>query len=122
MKIISNQQLPNGIGLSILELDDPIIKTSFEDRFQIMIEIGGNRLLPKDKKKFLDFKDKSYLYFLKSEKGNMAIEVKPEIYFEKEICDRSWDDCIKIVMEYIGMYNDGENLREKIVKDFIIIN
>jgi hypothetical protein len=122
MKIISNQQLPNGIGLSILELDNSIIKTSFEDRFQVMVEIGGNRLLPKSKKKFLDFKDKNYLYFLNPEKGDMTIEVEPEIYYEKELCDRSWDDCIKIVMEYIGMYNEGKNLREEIVKEFIMIN
>jgi len=122
MKVISNQQLSNGIGLSILELDHPLILTSFEDRFQVMIEVGGNRLLPKDKKKFLNFKINDHLYILKSKQHSEDIHVTPELFYEKKICDKTWDDCIKIIIDYIGMYNDGENLKREIAKEFTMIS
>ena len=121
MKIISNQTLPNGISLAILEIIDPLVRYAFEDRFQIMVEIAGNKFLPKDKKKFLDFKKNKYLYILKSKKYDIDIEVTAELFYMKKLCDRSWDECTSIVMEYIGMYNNGNNLAQEIRREFVML-
>ena len=118
MKVIARQELPNGVNLCIVEVNNPIIQNAFDDRFQILVEIGNKKFLPKSKRPYINFKENNYLYILKSKKISSDIEVSPELFYEKKLCDKTLDDCTKELLDYVGIYNEGKNILQEIRNDY----
>lgn len=114
MKVKTSETLPNGIGLSIIEVDDPIAVEHFQNRFQLVLVVKEKKILPKLKNKFKKFESCPYIYNLRSDKTGENVRVNEILYHEKQICDRSWDDCVTELMEYISMYNRDENLKKQL--------
>jgi|ERR1035437_1762268 hypothetical protein len=117
MKIKHSETLPNGITISIVEVNDYLIKDFLDKRFQILIEINGKRKFPMLKKKFMKFKDSGYLYTLKSDKyyGDMLLDAVH--YHELQICDKTYEDCTTELLNLISMYNQGI-LKEELKRVF----
>lgn len=114
MKVKTSETLPNGIGLSIVEVDNPIAVEHFQNRFQLVLVVKQKNILPKLKNKFRKFKSPPYIYSLKSDVTGENVQVNQILYHEKQICDRSWDDCVTELMEYISMYNREEDLKKQL--------
>lgn len=113
MRAYLTEQIPNtGIGLSIIEVIDPTAVRFYKNRFQLVVVINGKNILPKNKKKFLSFETNHYLYPLKSETSDKFVAVDPVTYYEKQVCDRPLDDCTTELLEYISMYNKGQDVRK----------
>jgi hypothetical protein len=118
MKITSHTDLPNGLGLSIIEVDNPTVVQHFDKRFQIAVVVDNKKILPKLKKKFLKFRSNNYVYSLKSEKTGENVRINEILYHEKQLCDRSWDDCTTELFNYISMYNQGLDVKKELRKTY----
>ena len=93
MKIKHSEILPNGITISIIEIEDYQIKRFFDKRFQVVIEIDGKRKFPMLKKKLMKFVDNGYLYTLKSDKYDGDISLDAVHYHELQLCDKTYEEC-----------------------------
>jgi hypothetical protein len=119
MRVYTTTEIPNsGIGLSIIEVDDPTAVQFFENRFQLAVVIKGKNILPKSKKKFLSFETNHYLYPLKRENSDKFVAVTPVVFYEKQVCDRPLEDCTTELMQYISMYNQGLNVKKELKKKY----
>lgn len=120
MKLRSIGIILNNIGLSIVEADDPIAIKHFDNRFQVVVVIKNKKIFPKLKKKFLSFKENNYIYTIKSDKTGNDIWVDEVLYHEKQMCDRSLEDCTTELLKYISIYNQGQDLKKELKKTFKI--
>jgi len=107
----TSETLPNGITLSILEAQDLIIQENFDKRFQVVLFVEGKLHVPKNKKRYLEFKSNTYLCSLTTD-DQLKIEVPVEAYYEKLMCDKSLEECTTEVLQYLSMYNEGKDLRK----------
>jgi len=113
MRRITSEKLPNGITLSILEAQDQIIQKNFDKRFQLVLFVDGKLRIPKNKKKYLEFRTNDYLCFLTTDK-NERINVPVEAFLEKQMCDKSLEDCTTELLQYISMYNEGKDVKREL--------
>jgi len=120
MKIRTTEILPNDIKLSIVEVDNPIAIMHFDNRFQVVVVMKNKKIFPMLKKKFLNFEESYYIYSIKSDKTNNDIWVDDVLYNEKQMCDRSLEDCTTELLRYISMYNQGIDLKKELKKTFRI--
>jgi hypothetical protein len=120
MKVCSTQTLPNNIVFSIIEVENLNVQRFFDRRFQLVLEIGNKRILPKDKNKFCSFEDNTYLYQLKSDKYDGYVSLSGVPYHELMICHKSLEECNCTLMEYISMYNQGIDLKKELKKTYKI--
>ena len=116
MKIHSSIILPNKIRFLIIEIDNYQIEKFFDKRFQLVLEINGRRIFPKNRRKFLQFTNKGYLYTLKSDKYNGEITLDTISYNKLQLCNKSLEDCNCEILNYMSMYNQGLDLR-KLLKE-----
>ena len=107
----TSEKLPNGITLTIVEAQDNIIQANFDKRFQLVIFVKGKLHVPKDKKKYLEIKSNTYLYPLITDDNN-KINVPVEAFLEKQMCDKSLEDCNTEMLKYLSMYNEGKDVRQ----------
>ncbi len=119
MKETLRQDLPNGLGLSIIEVDNPIAKTHFHKRFQVALVVDNKTRLPKLKKKFRNFKKNNYIYEIKSDVTGENVRVGEVLYHEKQICDKSYEECTTELMEYLSLYNSTSNFKKEMKKLFL---
>jgi hypothetical protein len=118
MKIKHREIFPNGITISIVEVENIQIKNFFNKRFELAIEVNGKRKFPMLKKKFMKFKDNGYLYTLKSDKNNEDISLGAVHYHELQVCDKTYEECLNYLLKFVSMYNQGINLKEELKKVF----
>jgi len=118
MKIKSTHKLLNNMGLSILEVDNPIAKTHFNKRFQVALVIDNKKILPKLKKKFYEFETSDYLYELKSDITGENVRVDDVLYHEKLLCDKSYEDCTKEINEIKALSNNPIKMKRKLKRKF----
>jgi len=111
MKVRTTETLPNGIGFSIIEVDEEKIKPLFKNRFLLVLEIEGKRIFPKDKEKFFKFESNSDIYNLKSDVTGDNVQVDEVLHQELLLCDKSFETCNFDLMSCIAMYNNKENLK-----------
>jgi hypothetical protein len=107
----TSEVLPNGISLTIVEAQDLVIQENFDRRFQVVLFVEGQLRVPKNKKRYLKTiisPDKCSL----TTDDNKQINVPVEAYLEKQMCDKSLEDCTTELMQYISMYNEGLDLRK----------
>jgi hypothetical protein len=109
----TSETLPNGISLTIVEAQDQLIKENFHARFQVVIFVEGKLHVPKNKKKYLEIQTNDYLCSLITD-SNKQIEVPVEAYLEKQICDKSLEDCATEVLKYLAMHNEGKDLQREL--------
>jgi len=38
----------------------------------------------------------------------------------KQVCDKSREECLDEIEEYVTMYNNGEDIQEVLIKNFIL--
>jgi len=112
MKVISTVNLPIGLGLSIIEVDNPIATQHFDKRFQVCLEINDKKVLPKSKKKFCSFNKTNYLYALN---GVMVDEI---LWHEMHLCDKTSEECTTELMNYLSMYNQGIDIKKELKKNY----
>jgi hypothetical protein len=93
MKVYSTKTLSNGIGLSIIEVDNPIAVLHFTHRFQVVLIVNNKRIMPKNKNKFLEFDENNYIYTLKSDKTSENVQVNEVLFYELLICDELLLEC-----------------------------
>ena len=109
----TSETLPNGITLTILEAQDQIIQENFDKRFQVVLFVEGKLHVPKNKKKYLQIQTNDYLCSLTTDK-NVKIQVPVEAYLEKQMCDKTLEDCTTEVLQYISMYNEGKDVKREL--------
>ena len=109
----TSETLPNGISLTIVEAQDQIIQKNFSERFQVVLFVEGKVCVPKNKKKYLEFRTNDYLCQLTTD-NNKQINVPVEAYLEKQMCDKSLEDCNVEILKYISMYNEGKDLKREL--------
>jgi len=111
MKVNFSYTLPNDIGISVMEVDDKIVKKNFNNRFQVVLEYEDKKIFPKEKKKYLKFKEKRIVEQLKSDiNKKKTIELNQIQYFEKILCDKTLEQCNDEVLNYLQLYNEDKNL------------
>lgn len=113
-----NETTPSNFGVSIIEIDDPLIKNNFDHRFQIMLEINQKRVLPKHKKDFLEFDSTDANYNLQSEKTNDVLQLNEVQWHEKQLCDKSLEECNLEMQNFVLVYNEGRDMKEELSKIF----
>jgi len=118
MRVCNHVLLPNHIGMSILEVDDATAVEKLKNRFLLVLEVNGKKILPKTKKKFYSVNTNHYLYPFKSEISDGFIVVDRQTYLELQLCDRKLEDCTTELMEYLSLSNKGENIMKILKKKF----
>lgn len=118
MKETLRQDLPNGMGLSIIEVDNPIAKTHFHKRFQVALVVDNKKHLPKLKKKFYTFESSDYFYRLKSDVTGENVHIDAVLYHEKLLCDKSYEDCTKEINKIKALSNNPTKLKRKLKRRF----
>jgi hypothetical protein len=118
MRVVNTEVLPNGIGFSVIEVTDLIVRKNFDKRFQIALEINNKRFFPMLKKRYLKFTNKNYIYSLNSEKTGQEIRLNEFSYRMKQICDKSLEECNTELMQYISMYNQGQDIKKVLKKTY----
>lgn len=113
MRRITSEKLPNGITLSIIEAQDIIIQENFNKRFQVVLFVDGKLRVPKNKKKYLEFRTNDYLCSLTTD-DDRNIRVPVEAFLEKQMCDKSLEDCTTELMAYMAMYNEGKDVKREL--------
>jgi uncharacterized 2Fe-2S/4Fe-4S cluster protein (DUF4445 family) len=109
----TSETLPNGISITIIEAQDQIIQKNFDKRFQVVLFVEGKLHVPKNKKKYLEIRTNDYLCSLTTD-DQLKIEVPVEAYLEKQMCDKTLEDCTTELLQYISMYNEGKDLRREL--------
>jgi hypothetical protein len=121
MKLHKKLILGEILTMSIIELDEPLIRNYFNDRFQIIMDIDGKKLLPNNKSKYFSFTESPYLLKIKLPDNNLKINVSTELFYKKKLCDLTMENCLEIVNKYTRMYDEGLNLKSEIEKDYIVV-
>lgn len=114
MRVRTKEILPTGLNLSIIEVDNPTAIKYFNNRFLLTLEINGKTILPKCKNKFCSFETNHYFYPLKSETNDSFIVLDFITYHEKLLCDKSLKECTDLMLSYVSMSNNGQNVRKKL--------
>ena len=107
MKVSSTKSLNNGMALSIVEVDDAIAVKHFKDRFQVVLEVNGHRIFPRNKNKFLEFENNDYIYNLKSDVTDENVRIDEVLAHELLLCDRNELDCT-IEIDELSLLDDNE--------------
>ena len=107
MKITKTKSLSNGIALFIVEVDDTIAVKHFNDRFQVILEVNGQRIFPRTKNKFLEFEDNNYIYNLKSDVTDENVRINQVLAHELLLCDRDEFDC-ELEIDGLNLLNNEE--------------
>lgn len=115
---VLRENLPNGMGLFIIEVNNPIARNHFLNRFQVVLIIDGKRHLPKLKKKFEEFKSSDYIYDIRSDITGENVRVSEIVYYEKLICDKSYEECTTELLEHLSTYNKTKNFKKEMKKIF----
>lgn len=86
-----------------------------------MVEIKNKRYFPKNKQKYLNFKEfNDYIYKLKSDITGQEITMNPPLYNELQLCDMSLENCNCGMLCFVSMYNQGINLKKELKKTYKI--
>lgn len=120
MKVNNTITLPNGIGFSIIEIEEKAITALFENRYLVVLEIREKRILPKNKQKFVKFKSNGDIYTLKSDVTFEPVQMDAILYQELKLCDQSLESCNTLILSYMAMYNQGQNLKKELSKAYKI--
>ena len=112
------EKITENMGLSIIEVDHPTIRNNFDKRFQVALVVDNKNFLPLLKKKFEEFETSNYLYLLKSDITGENVQVDEVLYHEKQICDKSYEECTTELTKYLAMYNTKKNFRKEMKKIF----
>jgi hypothetical protein len=110
MILRTTETLPNGISLTIVEAQDHLIQKNFSKRFQLVLFVEGKLCVPKTKKRYLRTTVDPDTCSLITD-DNQKIQVPVEAFLEKQMCDKSLEDCTTELMQYISMYNEGKDLK-----------
>ena len=111
MKIKYRKKISSNIKLSIVEIDNPIVVNNFNRRFQVLLEIQNRRILPMLKNKFCEFESNNYIYLLKSEKNNNFVELNEILFHEKQLCDKTYEECTNELIRFVTMSKKGKNVK-----------
>ena len=107
MKVSRTKTLFDGIALSIVEVDHPIAVKHFNERFQVILEVNGKRIFPRNKNKFLEFEENNYIYNLKSDVTDENVRIDELLAHELLLCDRDELDCM-IEIDELRLLDDEE--------------
>jgi len=111
MKVHTSIEIPNSnIRLSILEVDNSTAVQFFNNRFQVMVVNKNKNILPKSRKKFLNFKKTTYFYVMN------GIDVDEILWYELHLCDKTLEECTTEVLKYLSMYNKGIDIKKVLKK------
>ena len=102
---------PYDFTLSIVEAQDKLIQKNFSNRFQLVLYVKGKLHVPKNKKRYLEFESNDYLCWVVTD-NNVKIQVPIEAYLEKQICDKSLEECNTELLKYLSLYNNGSDVRK----------
>jgi hypothetical protein len=102
---------PYDFTLSIVEAEDQLIRDNFNDRFQLVVYVKGKLHVPKNKKRYLEFETYDYLCPIMTD-NDLEIQVPIEAFLEKQICDKSLEDCNTELLKYLSIYNEGKDVRK----------
>ncbi len=100
MKVSKTKIISNGMALSIVEVDNSIAVKHFNDRFQVVLEVNGKRIFPRNKNKFLEFEENNYIYKLKSDNTGEIVSIDEVLFHELLLCDKTELDCELTLDEY----------------------
>jgi len=100
MIIKQSKTLSNGMRLSILEVDNPIAVKYFNNRYQVILEVNGKKIFPKNKNKFLEFEENNYIYNLKSDITQEIVHIDEVLAHELFLCDKNELDCMLLINEF----------------------
>lgn len=87
--------------MSIIEVDNPIAVEHFIHRFQVILEVNGKKIFPKNKIKFLEFDENNYIYTLKSDSTKENVRVNEVLFYELLLCDRTLSDCMQMIEDFL---------------------
>ena len=118
MKIQTSIVLPNTIKLLIVEIDEETARENFDNRFQVAVEIDGERFFPKNKRNYLEFEESDYLYSKIPDKFGVEKVLPPELFCALKLCDKSLEDVNTEILSYMSMYNEGQDLKRELKKNF----
>jgi hypothetical protein len=118
MKVHSNIDLNGIIAFTIIETEGQNIENLFDKRFNVALELPEKRVMPKDKLKFCSFVDKGKTYSVKSDKmaGNVTVDIKT--YYELRLCDKSLEECNKLINHFKLVNMCHGNLKKELKKNF----
>ena len=118
MRLRASKPITKKMGLSIVEVDNPTAVQHFDSRFQVVLEVDRKRFFPKLKNKFCSFEDDDYIYFLKSEKTGEPLMVNGILYHEKQMCDKTLEECTTELQNYIALYETGGDVEHVLKSKF----
>lgn len=107
MKVTRTKPLNGSIALSIVEVDDAIAVKHFNERFQVVLEVNGHRIFPRNKNKFLEFENNDYIYTLKSDVTDENVRINEVLAHELLLCDRDEFDC-QLEIDGLNLLNNDE--------------
>lgn len=112
MKVHFTYTLPNNIGFSVVEINTPIIRRNFNNRYQVVMIYNGEKIFPKNKKSLFKFEEKNNnKMVIKSDKNPKKIlEVLDTLFYEKQLFDKSAEECNTKILEYLSLYNQDKEL------------
>ena len=111
MKVSKTKTLSNGMTLSIVEVDNPIAVEHFNHRFQVVLEVNGKKIFPRNKNKFLEFEENNYIYTLKSDNTGEIVGIDEVLFHELLLCDREKLDC-ELSIDELTLLNTEELTKE----------
>ena len=111
MKVSRTKTLFDDIALSIVEVDHPIAVKHFNERFQVILEVNGKRIFPRNKNKFLEFEENNYIYTLKSDNTGEIVGIDEVLFHELLLCDRKELDC-ELSIDELTLLNTEELTKE----------
>jgi hypothetical protein len=117
MKINYVETIPGGIQLAVVETEDRMLQQSFDKRFQVLVEVDKKRGVPVAKRKLLSVRVSEEVHHMVADDGTRLF-VPTEAYLEKQLCDRSLEDCNIEILGYLSMYNEGKDLKKIINRAF----
>lgn len=107
MKVTKTKNISKNIALSIVEVNNPIAVKHFIERFQVVLEVNGKKLFPRNKNKFLEFEDNDYIYNLKSDVTDENVRIDEVLAHELLLCDRDELDCM-LEIDELRLLDDEE--------------
>lgn len=117
MKINYIETLPGNIKFAVVEPEDRMLQESFDKRFQVLVEIDNRKGVPRSKGHLLSVRVKNQSHILTADDGTQ-ISIPTEAYLEKQLCDKSLEDCNIEILGYLSMLNEGQDIRKVINKSF----
>lgn len=128
MKVNSTVGLPNnlitfflieatGLGITLSE-DSVDIAPLLSNRFLVVLDLGGKRILPKGKQKFDKFEDNGEIYTIYSDVTFEPIKVGAVLRQELLVCDNTLEECNEQILKYLTIYNSQGNLKKELKKTY----